>query len=65
MAIPLRDFSFSLFLLLPGALLAQATKDEAKPAAERGSIIEDRAARKLLQTGDARLAQRFYRPLRE
>jgi tetratricopeptide (TPR) repeat protein len=55
MAIPLRDFSFSLFLLLPGALLAQAPEDEAKPAAERGSIIEDRAARKLLQAGDARL----------
>ncbi len=55
MAIPLRDFSFSLFLILPGALLAQVPKVEEKPAAERGSIIEDRAARKLLQAGDARL----------
>lgn len=55
MAIPLRDFSFSLFLLLPGVLLAQAPEAGEKPAAERGSIIEDRAARKLLQAGDARL----------
>ncbi len=37
-----------LFLALP--LLAQSPK-----TAERGSIIEDRAARKLLQAGDARL----------
>ena len=55
MANPLRDFSFSLFLLLPGALLAQAPEAGEMPAAERGSIIEDRAARKLLQAGDARL----------
>jgi tetratricopeptide (TPR) repeat protein len=41
---------FSLVLAFP-ALAAE----KAPPAAERGSIIEDRAARKLLQAGDARL----------
>ncbi|MFK7851721.1 MAG: tetratricopeptide repeat protein [Akkermansiaceae bacterium] len=40
---------FSLFVLLGTTALSQEKK------AERGSIIEDRAARKLLQAGDARL----------
>lgn len=40
----------ALTLLLALPLLAQSPK-----ASERGSIIEDRAARKLLQAGDARL----------
>ena len=40
--------------LLLFALALPLTAEE-KPAAERGSIIEDRAARKLLQAGDARL----------
>ncbi len=35
--------------------LASPLSPQEKPAAERGSIIEDRAARKLLQAGDARL----------
>ncbi len=41
-----------LFLVLP--LFAQSPGKAPKPA-ERGSIIEDRAARKLLQAGDARI----------
>jgi tetratricopeptide (TPR) repeat protein len=41
-----------LSLLLAFPALAE---DPPPPAAERGSIIEDRAARKLLQAGDARL----------
>ena len=41
---------FFLPFLLALPLLAQSPK-----ASERGSIIEDRAARKLLQAGDARL----------
>ena len=40
-----------LCLLLALPLLAD---EQAPPAAERGSIIEDRAARKLLQAGNAR-----------
>lgn len=43
-------FILPLFLALPLTLFAQSPKPP-----ERGSIIEDRAARKLLQAGDARL----------
>ena len=50
MALPLTRCLPLLFLALASPLSAQE-----KPAAERGSIIEDRAARKLLQAGDARL----------
>jgi tetratricopeptide (TPR) repeat protein len=50
MALPFTRCLPLLFLALASPLSAQE-----KPAAERGSIIEDRAARKLLQAGDARL----------
>lgn len=50
MALPFTRCLPLLFLALASPLSAQET-----PAAERGSIIEDRAARKLLQAGDARL----------
>jgi tetratricopeptide (TPR) repeat protein len=46
--------SIRVLIFLPFALTALA-EDPQPPAAERGSIIEDRAARKLLQAGDARL----------
>ncbi len=42
------------FLLL-FVLLASPALPQTDPKPERGSIIEDRAARKLLQAGDARL----------
>ncbi len=44
-----------LFIILSVVLaLPLPAAEPAPPAAERGSIIEDRAARKLLQAGDAR-----------
>ena len=46
------SFVLSLFLVVP--LFAQSPDQSPKPSV-RGSIIEDRAARKLLQAGDARI----------
>ena len=48
----MRPRVFSALLCIVSALVAEA--QEKKPV-ERGSIVEDRAARKLLQAGDARL----------
>src|SRR5688500_16612785 len=45
----------ALFLLSPALLLAQAEKAAEPAAALRGSVVEDRAARQLLEAGDARL----------
>ena len=47
----------ALLLLTPAAVFAQAAPpaDESAGAPVRGSIVEDRAARKLLEAGDARL----------
>jgi TolA-binding protein len=47
----------SCFFLATAPLLAQspAPADDPGPAAVRGSIVEDRAAKKLLEAGDARL----------
>lgn len=42
-------------LLIPLLLLAVPATSLAQTAVERGSIVEDRAARKLVQAGDARL----------
>jgi TolA-binding protein len=46
-----------LFLSLPAPLFAQAppATDDSAGAAIRGSIVEDRTAKKLLEAGDARL----------
>lgn len=49
---PIPCLLLPLFLALP--LLAQTTGKPSK-INERGSIIEDRSARKLLQAGDARI----------
>ena len=48
-------FRSSIILALLLALPALPSLAQSPEKAERGSIIEDRAARKLLQAGDARL----------
>ena len=45
----------AVFSLLALLLAASSLSLAQKPAVERGSIVEDRAARKLLQAGDARV----------
>lgn len=49
----LSALTLSLSLSIPA--FAQEVQDSAAPAAERGSIVEDRAASKLMEAGDARL----------
>ena len=46
---------FHILSVLLGIVVTQISQAQEKNPAERGSIVEDRAARKLLQAGDARL----------
>ena len=56
MSLPFPPFLLFFLLAILVRVSAQSpAPDSPPPAAERGSIIEDRAARKLLQAGDARL----------
>ena len=51
---PLRFWASVLLVVVTGGLVTgQQPKEEPKPA-ERGSLVEDRAAKKLLEAGDAR-----------